>query len=77
MRMMTEPAAFQSKLTGVMMCKLMDDGILFGPNEALDRTLAAMGKLLLLRISCPQLGSETKCWETMGQDRAGISSQTA
>ena len=59
-RLTTEPAAFQSKLTGVMMCKHMDDGISVGPNEAPDRTLAAMGKLLLLKISSPQMGSETK-----------------
>ena len=59
-RLMSEPAAFQSKLTGVMMCKHMDDGVLVGPDEALDRTLTAMGKILLLKTSCPQLGSETK-----------------
>ena len=50
---MSEPAAFQSKLTGVMMCKHMDDGVLVGPDEALDRTLTAMGKILLLKTSCP------------------------
>ena len=59
-RLTTEPAAFQSKLTIVMMCKHIDDGILVGPSEALDRTLAAMGKLLLLKKTSPQLGSETK-----------------
>ena len=57
---MSEPATFQSKLTGVMMCKHMDDGVLVGPDEALDRTSAAMGKILVLKTSCPQLGSETK-----------------
>ena len=52
MRLTTKPARFQSKLTGVMMCKHMDVGIFVGPSEALDRTLAAMGKLLLLlRVS--------------------------
>ena len=55
-RLMSEPAAFQSKLTGVM----MDDGVLVGPDESLDRTLTVMGKILLLKTSCPQLGSETK-----------------
>ena len=59
-RLMSEPATCQSKLTGVMMCKHMDDGVLLGPNEALDRTLTALGKILLLKTSCPQLGSETK-----------------
>ena len=59
-RPVSEPAAFQSKLTGVMMCKHMDDGVLVGPDGALDRTLTAMGKILLLKMSCPQLGSETK-----------------
>ena len=42
----------------------MDDGMLVGPDEALDRTLAAMGKILLLTTGCPQLGSETKFLET-------------
>ena len=55
-RLMSEPVAFQSKLTGVMMCYHMDDGVLVGPNEALDRSLTAMGKFLLLKTSCPQLG---------------------
>ena len=49
---------FTQKLTIVMMCKHMDDGVLVGPDEALDRTLAAMGKILLLKTSSPQLGSE-------------------
>ena len=43
-----------------MMCKHMDDGVLVGPDEALDRTLTAMSKILQLNTSCPQLGSETK-----------------
>ena len=30
------------------------------PDEALDRTLTTVGKILLLKTSCPQLGSETK-----------------
>ena len=55
-RLTLEPAAFDSKLT----CVMMDDGVLVGPDEALDRTLTAMGKSLLLKTSCPQLGSETK-----------------
>ena len=38
----------------------MDDGVVVGPSEALDRTLTALGKILLLKTSCPQLGSETK-----------------
>ena len=59
-RLMSELVAFHSKLTGVMMCKHMDDGVLVGPDEALDRTLTATGKVLLLKTSCPQLGSETK-----------------
>ena len=59
-RLTAEPAAFHSKLTSVMMCKHMDDGVLVGPDEALDRTLIAVGKILLLKTSCPQLGSETK-----------------
>ena len=37
-RLMSEPAALQSKLTGVMMCKHMDDGVLVGPDEAQLRT---------------------------------------
>ena len=59
-RLMTEPAAFQSKLTGFTMCEDIDDGTLLGPSEAPGRTLAAMGKLLLFKISSPQLGSETQ-----------------
>ena len=43
-----------------MMYKHMDHDVLVGPEEALDRILAAMGKILLLKTSCPQLGSETK-----------------
>ena len=50
-RLTSEPAAFHSKLTGVMMCKHMDDGVLAGPDEALDRTLTAVGKILLLKTS--------------------------
>ena len=38
----------------------MDDGVVVGERKTLDRTLTAIGKLLLLKISCPQLGSETK-----------------
>ena len=53
MRLTSEPAAFHSKLTSAMMYKHMDDGVLVGPDEALD-------KILLLKTSCPQLGSETK-----------------
>ena len=34
--------------------------MLVGPDEALDRTLTAMGKILLLKTSWPQLGSETE-----------------
>ena len=60
-RLMSEPATLQSKLTGVMMCKHMDDGVLVCPNDALDTTLTAMGKILLLKTSCSQLGSETRC----------------
>ena len=52
--------AFHSELTSVMTCKHMDDGELVGHDEALDRTLTGMGKIILLRTSCPQLGSETK-----------------
>ena len=60
-RLMTGSATFQSKLSGAMMLeKQMADGILFGPSKVMDTTLAAMGKLLLLKISCPQLGSETQ-----------------
>ena len=59
-RLTSEPATCHSKLTSVMMCKHMDDGVLVGPDEALDRTSTAMGKILLLKTSCPQLGSETK-----------------
>ena len=58
-RLTSEPAAFHSKLTSVMMCKHTDDGVLVGPNEALDRTLTAMGKVLQLKTSYPQPGSET------------------
>ena len=42
------------------MCRHMDDGVLVGHDEALDRTLTAMGKIFLLKTSCPQMGSETK-----------------
>ena len=59
-RLTSEPAAFHSKLRSVMMCKHVDDGVLVGHDEALDRTLTAMGKILLLKTICPQLGSETK-----------------
>ena len=57
-RLTSEPATCHSKLTSVMMCKHMDDGVLVGPDEALDRTSTAMGKILLLKTSCPHLGSE-------------------
>ena len=59
-RLTSEPAAFHSRLTSVVTCKHMDDGVLVGPDEALDRTLTIMGTILLLKTSCPQLGSETK-----------------
>ena len=59
-KLTSEHAAFHSKLTSVMMCKHMDDGALVGPDEALERTLTATGKILLLKTSCPQLGSETQ-----------------
>ena len=59
-RLKTEPAAFRSKFTGVMMCKHMDDGVLVGESKTLDRTLTAMSKHLLMKTSNPQLGSETK-----------------
>ena len=43
---MTESAAFQSKLSGIMMLeKQMADDILVGPSKVLDTTLAAMGKV--------------------------------
>ena len=56
----TEPAAFRSKLTGVMMCKHMGDGVVVGKSKTLDRTLTAMSRHLLMKTSNPQLGSETK-----------------
>ena len=59
-RLTAETAAFWSKLFGERMCTYMDDGVLVGPDEALDRTLAAIAKLLLLKTSSPELGSETK-----------------
>ena len=75
---MSEPAAFHSKLTGIMMCKHMDDGVLVGPDEALDRTLTAMGRILLLNTSCPQLGSETKVLgRLLIETERGISGQTS
>ena len=45
-----------------MMCKHMDDGVLVGPDESSGQNvdLTVMGKILLLKTSCPQLGSETK-----------------
>ena len=77
-RMMSEHAAFQSQLTGVMMCKNMDDGVWVGPDEALDRTLTSMGKILLLKTCCPQLGSERKIpRETVDQDRTGNTGQAS
>ena len=42
------------------MWKHTDDSVLVGPDEALDRTLTAMGKILLSKTCCPQLGSETQ-----------------
>ena len=59
-RLTTEPAAFRSKSTGVMMCKHMDDGVVVGESNTLDRTLTAMRKHLLMKINNPQVGSETK-----------------
>ena len=44
----------------MMLEKQMADGILVGPSKVMDTTLAAMGKFLLLNISCPQLGSDTQ-----------------
>ena len=38
------------------MYKRVDDGMLVGPDEALDTTLASMGKILLLTTGCPQAG---------------------
>ena len=65
------------KAHGVMMCKHMDDGVLVGPDEALDRTLTAMGKILLSKTSCPQLGSETKFLGRLDQDGKRISGQAS
>ena len=59
-RLTTEPAAFRSKLTGVMMCKYMDDGVVVGESKTLDRTLTAMSRHLPMKTNNPQLGSETK-----------------
>ena len=59
-RLTSEPAATHSKLTSVMMSKHMDDGVLVCHGEALDRTLTAIGAILMLKTSCPQLRSETK-----------------
>ena len=59
-RLTTEPAAFRSKLTGVMMCEHVDDGVVVGESKTLDRTVTAMSKHLLMKTSNPQLGSETK-----------------
>ena len=75
-RLMTEPAAFQ--LTGVMMCKHMDDGILVGPSEALDRTSGCNGQTSPAedQLSAVGVGDEIS-WETVSQDRAGISGQAA
>ena len=53
---MTSLDLFLARLTS----EPADDGVLVGPDEALDRTLTAMSKILLLKTSCPQLGSETK-----------------
>ena len=36
-RLMSEPSAFQSKLAGVTMCMHTGDGVLVGPDEALDK----------------------------------------
>ena len=35
-RLTTEPAAFRSKLSGVTMCKHMDDGVVVGDSKTLD-----------------------------------------
>ena len=59
-RLTTEPAAFRFKLTGVMMCKHMDDGVVVGESKTLDRTMTAMSKHLLMKTSNPQLGPEAK-----------------
>ena len=48
-RLMIELAAFRSKLTGVMMCKHMDDGVVVGESK----TLTAMSKHLLMKTSNP------------------------
>ena len=47
-------------ISGVMMCKHMDDGVVVGESKTLDRTVTAMSKHLLMKTSNPQLGSETK-----------------
>ena len=59
-RLTTEPAAFRSKLTSVMMCKHMDDGVVVGQSKTLDRTLTAMSRHLLMKTCNLLLGSETK-----------------
>ena len=65
-RLTTDPAAFQPKLTCVMMCKHMDDGISVWSQRSTKQNSGCNGKLFLLQVSCPQLGSETSflgdCW---------------
>ena len=54
---MTGPAAFQSKLSGVMMWEnQIADGILVGPCKAMDTTLDTVG-----------VGNASS-WQTGGQD---------
>ena len=75
---MSEPAAFQSKVTGVMMFQHMDDGVLIGPDEALDRTLTAMGKISLVENELSTTGVGDKIpRETVDQDGKRISVQTS
>ena len=45
-RSTTEPAAFWSKLSGVLTCKHMDDGALVGPDDLTDPTTATTVALL-------------------------------
>ena len=77
-RLTTEPAAFHSKLTSVMMCKHMDDVVLVGPDEALDRTSDCNGHDRPFENELSTVGvGDKNSRETSDQDGAGISGQAA
>ena len=77
-RLTFEPAAFHSKLTSVMMCKHMDDGLLVGPDEALDRTFDCHGQdpSVSNELSTAGVGDNIPR-KIFDQDGTGISGQAS